>query len=481
MDERKEDVREPIRISSFFCRCVIYFIMVYHNKKKKITAILILSAALGGLLGYQQRLLVQEIPSMEKEEETSAERKTETSMEESTREVSGEERAETEILRGHAAWKYEEEDILETANAQEEPLMRVLLMTNEFESYFHPSVTVEKDGETITYTPESVGDSKIRITSESGTIKVKSLKRASGMPIYEGTLEIFARPEGLVLINEVGLEAYLYQVVPSEMPAYYEKEALKAQAVCARTYAWKQYQEEKLKEFSAHVDDSAAFQVYGNVQGDYQTKAAVDETRGKILCQNGEPIQAYYFSTSAGATSTDEVWEPLEEADYLQSVACIYDASEPWSEWNVFFSMDELNQRIQEHYGSIGNLVSLEILEKSTGGAVKELRILTDQENRVVHNEYDIRALFSPKGLTITRKDSSTSPGGNILPSAYFTLDAVQGEEGLEGYNFVGGGYGHGVGMSQTAANHMAMEGMTWEDIVGYFFKDITIDCLNYE
>lgn len=357
-----------------------------------------------------------------------------------------------------------------------EPRMRVLLMTDDYAGYYHSSAVVEADGTETTYTPENVGEGPVYIRPSDGQLSVKSLERARGVPAYSGTLEIYGTEQGLLLVNELPMEEYLYQVVPSEMPSSYEAEALKAQAVCARTYAWKQYQEEKLQEYHAHVDDSVAFQVYGNVEGNSRTKAAVDETKGKILCQDGEPIQAYYFSTSAGATSTDEVWEPAEEAGYLQSVACVYDAAEPWSQWEVFFPVSVLNERIRDHYGEIGSLTSLEILEKSTGGAVKELRILTDRESRVIRNEYDIRALFSPEGLTITKKDDSTVSGGNLLPSAYFRLDTVQGENGMEGYLFLGGGYGHGVGMSQNGANHMAMAGSTWEEILHYFFRDVTVE-----
>lgn len=97
------------------------------------------------------------------------------------------------------------------------------------------------------------------------------------------------------------------------MPATYEKEALKAQAVCARTYAWKQIQEQRLHELEADVDDTVNFQVYGNMEPQKAATEAVRETEGQILCQNGEAVEAYYFSTSAGVTSTDEIWEAMKQ------------------------------------------------------------------------------------------------------------------------------------------------------------------------
>ena len=92
------------------------------------------------------------------------------------------------------------------------------------------------------------------------------------------------------------------------MPSGYEKEALKAQAVCARTYAWIHMQEHGLEEYGADVDDSVNYQVYQNIPPQESTTEAVQETNGQILCQNGEPVETYYFSTSAGVTSTDEIW-----------------------------------------------------------------------------------------------------------------------------------------------------------------------------
>lgn len=445
------------------------------NKKKfsQKAGILILGALTGFLLMQEYHCLTDEIAM--REQSTSI---ADTTVPAAISEVSvmpekvpaQEIREEKSLYRGTTA---------RTTATGEEPLIRVLLMTSDYESYFHPSVTVVSDGEEITYTPESVAGAIIRITPQNGLITVKSIRRSLGVPAYGGTLEIRTGSQGLLVINELPMEEYLCQVVPSEMPVSYAKEALKAQAVCARTYAWRQYRDEKLKDYFAHVDDSVAFQVYGNVQGDDHTRRAVEETRGQIITQDGEPIQAYYFSTSAGNTSTDEVWEPEEEANYLKSVVCSYDAAEPWSQWEVFFPTTVLNQRIYGRYGTIGELFSLEVMERSTGGAVKALRILTDKESRIVRNEYDIRALFSPEGLPITRKDESVTEGGKLLPSAYFHMNTVQGENGMEGYTFIGGGYGHGVGMSQNGANHMAMEGKTFEEIIHYFFREVEISRLS--
>ena len=169
-----------------------------------------------------------------------------------------------------------------------------------------------------------------------------SLTRGQGNPAYRGSLTVYEDENGLRMVNELPLEQYLCAVVPSEMPSSYPKEALKAQAVCARTYAVVQMQAQKRKDLGAQVDDSVSFQVYGNSQEAESSNEAVKATEGKILLNQGMPITAYYFSTSHGKTSTDEVWEASAASAYLKSVACTYDASEPWFQWQTEISMEKL-------------------------------------------------------------------------------------------------------------------------------------------
>ena len=106
------------------------------------------------------------------------------------------------------------------------------------------------------------------------------VKRGHGTPVYEGTMEVWPAEEGFYLVNELPFETYLKYVVPSEMPSGYAKEALKAQAVCARTYACKQLQSYDFPECRAHVDDSVSYQVYNNTGAAESTSQAVDETVG---------------------------------------------------------------------------------------------------------------------------------------------------------------------------------------------------------
>ena len=124
------------------------------------------------------------------------------------------------------------------------------------------------------------------------------------------------------MVNELPLENYLCKVVPSEMPASYQKEALKAQAICARSYAYRQIMDYAYPEYQAHVNDSTDYQVYNNSASQQAATEAVQETAGKVLKYNGNIITAYYYSTSCGKTTTMAAWGTKEKAEnaYLQSV-----------------------------------------------------------------------------------------------------------------------------------------------------------------
>ena len=360
------------------------------------------------------------------------------------------------------------------ATAESVPItIRVLLMDSGYRTYYHPSVTLQMDNQELTYTadsPELQAGSLVLDSPETG-IRLLSIERQENPPVYSGSLEIRKTNQGLLLINELPLETYLEGVVPSEMPASYEMEALMAQAVCARTYAVCQIRESKLqKEYGADVDDSVNFQVYQNFMPTQKTSQAVKKTEGQILTQNGEPVTAYYFSTSAGVTSTDEIWGEKKAAPYLNSVKCQFDQDLPWSSWEVELPWEFLEEQLADN-GVKGIPKSLQTVKKSSSGAAILLQVITDEEEYEIEGEYEIRSFLSPKGQKIKEKDGTITEGTSLLPSAYFDLDFQQGKS----LKIKGKGYGHGVGMSQNGANEMAKEGYTWQEILEYFFRDIEI------
>ena len=354
-----------------------------------------------------------------------------------------------------------------------EPKIRVLLMDSGYDTYQHTKVSVLIQGKAVSYTAEDLGKPGEIITLDGGDegITVTSIQRNYGNPTYKGMLKIkkTENQEALYLINELPLETYLEGVVPSEMPSSYHQEALKAQAVCARTYAWKQIEDSCLEKYGADVDDSVNFQVYQNQAQAETTDDAVACTKGQVMTHNGELIQAYYFSTSAGTTSTDQIWGADSAAPYLKSVACRFDQDQPWGSWKVDIPWEKLADSTALY--NKGKLQGLLVTKKSESGAVTGLTVNTDLGSFLVEGEYDVRSFLTPAGCQIIQHDGSTTDGGNLLPSAYFTMEQKAGSA----VYIRGKGYGHGVGMSQSGADQMAAEGYTWREILEYFFNDIQI------
>ena len=288
--------------------------------------------------------------------------------------------------------------------------IRVLIMDTGFQSLFHESITLkvrgpavmivdEKErpldaGEIITLSrgDELLKDGRIVIIpdQDGDEIEVSSLERGQGIPAYPGRLEIKEEEDGLVLVNELYLEEYLKRVVPSEMPGNYEKEALKAQAVCARTYAYRQVQGNSYMEYGAHVDDSTRFQVYNNIKTEKSTDEAVNETYGKLLMYQGLPIEAYYFSTSCGYTTDGTIWgADLSSVPYLKGVAVRNGGEVPDLTGNVNFAEFIKNKsypsyekefamyrweirltstQLEEKVPDIGRITKVTMKERGTGG-----------------------------------------------------------------------------------------------------------------
>ena len=348
--------------------------------------------------------------------------------------------------------------------AEQEKMIRVLIMDQGYKSYYHNHIRMEfqgsfegssgemyETGDVLELTQDSgqlTGENFILSpTEENARIKVSSLSRGQGAPSYRGSLTVYKDEKGLRLINTLPLEEYLWAVVPSEMPSSYPEEALKAQAVCARTYACVQMINSSLEYLGAQVDDSVSYQVYQNSGEAEETIRAVEETSGEILLNHGSPINAYYFSTSHGKTSTDQVWAASVPSSYLRSVECTFDSGEPWYQWEVEISLAKILANFQGMFGGLSSVTGIETGEENAG-----------------------------EGLTITRQDGSQVMGSSLLPSAYFTLEEKKDRQGnLTGYLIRGGGYGHGVGMSQNGAKGMAEAGKDYREILSYFYKDVEI------
>ncbi len=439
--------------------------------------------------------------------------------------------------------------------------IRVLIKTSGYTGNFHEAVALACDtdytlqyekngvlsqetyraGESITITPESPyfteeagGRVKIVPAALTGKISLLSVERGQGTPAYRGTIEISCMDEGLLVINEVLLEEYLYGVVPSEMPSSYPLEALKAQAVCARTYAYARMLHSGLSEYGAHVDDSTSFQVYNNISEQNSTTTAVRETAGELLfTQDGELADTYYYSTSCGFGSDEHVWksETAAELPYLSALSVSaagmageelpytgenmtqeavfaqflkeppesdFERLEPWYRWS--YEVKKLDEEtilgaLQSRYAAnsklvltyengeyvskpvekLGEILSLEIVKRNAGGSADELVIEGSKETYKVISELNIRYVLCDGRTRVVRQDGSEVEMPSLLPSAFFVMTPVVKDDKIKGYLLSGGGFGHGAGMSQNGARNMAEAGCGAEEILEYFYQGSTV------
>ena len=148
---------------------------------------------------------------------------------------------------------------------------------------------------------------------------------------YRGMLNVHDTKDGVLIVNDVGLESYLYGVVPDEMPPLWEMEALKAQAVAARSFALATRRASGV--FDAYSDTRS--QVYGGIASEHpRTTQAVDETRGQVVMHEGAIASTFFFSTSGGRTAAiEDVWRGSSPVPYLRSVADPTDAHSPYHRW----------------------------------------------------------------------------------------------------------------------------------------------------
>ena len=301
----------------------------------------------------------------------------------------------------------------------------------------------------------------------------------------------------MVIVNEVYLEEYLKRVVPSEMPASYELEALKTQAVCARTYAWRQIMANGYKDHGAHVDDSTQYQVYNNTETYNSTDTAVNETYGKMVMYDNEVAEIYYFSTSCGHTTDGTLWGADQSkypylkgvavreeggaldltnnedfAQYIKSVPDGFESDIGLYRWKTSLTSRQLERKVT----GLGNITKVAMKERSTGGIGKVLVVQGTAGSKEIRGEWQIRSTLGNQDLVIEQQNGNTITGWDSLPSAFVSIECGSPDgDGVTTFTIYGGGYGHGVGMSQNGAQGMAKAGKDYREILEFFFPGTRI------
>ena len=343
---------------------------------------------------------------------------------------------------------------------------------------------------------------------------------------YRGNIEIdFDKDhKKLNVVNIIGIEEYLYGVLKKEISPRWPAEALKTQAIAARTFAI--FNMNKYIDEGYNICASTNSQAYGGVNHeDPLTNKAVDETRGVIMTYKGKPINAVYHSDSGGYTEDSEnVWGSF--LPYLRSVESKFEekVSPPHHTWSYSISEKDLTEKLQKQGYEVNSVVSIEAVNKSEAGRISELVFITDNNEVINMKANNFRSLIGAdlirstlfsikligKEINITKdtedkkeiedKEEQRESTKEILEqkkdwtikellelmkknkeerekekeAEVPKVEIVKSNTPLT-FIFSGSGNGHGVGMSQWGAYGMALQGSGYQDILKYYYQGINI------
>ncbi|MCK9573931.1 MAG: SpoIID/LytB domain-containing protein [Candidatus Omnitrophica bacterium] len=293
--------------------------------------------------------------------------------------------------------------------------------------------------------------------------------------IYRGDFKLIANKD-ITLINIISIEEYLYGVLPAEILASYDKEALRAQAIAARTLAFRSIKQQRHANESFDVCADVHCQVYQGMSVETAaTNRAVDETKGQIVLCKSEPIETIYHSNCGGCLRPDVFSKKEYYAQGFDSTKS-YRPMSFYEEENWFTSFPEnfcahsykSNYRWQRVYDEedfllafgypLKNLTSIIPQEKITCGAYKLIQVETSKDKTNIKGDFNIRNYFDK------------------LRSSAFKVDIkFSSRHQAKMIFFWGAGFGHGAGMCQEGAQFMAKSGFTYQEIIRHYYPHTEI------
>ena len=347
------------------------------------------------------------------------------------------------------------------------------------------------------------------LISPSGLLGVRDLKRKGLPAIYHGAFEITQKPDrtGFYLINIVEIQEYLKGVVPNEMPIRFGLEALKAQAVAARNYVLTP-RTQAYEEFN--VVDSVSSQVYfgANTEADLATQAVM-ETDGIVALHNNELILALYSSTAGGYTESyayafsdpktkafpsiskpylvavpdmdyfDKLNDEEKAKEFYKSKVPSFDIESPYYRWQKTWAVGELENILKKtlvaqsktgfvspifkESDDLGHIKDIKVMKRGESGKVIELDLMTTKGCYRISKELVIRRVFQKDGISL--------PSANVIFEK--EIDSYGNIIDVKAF---GGGFGHGVGMSQFGAGFMATKkNQPYYNILRHYYSGISL------
>ena len=307
----------------------------------------------------------------------------------------------------------------------------------------------------------------VRLTAEQ--VGSETMKVVSASPIrfdgrtYRGALVLIPEGGGLRVVNEIPIEEYLYSVVVSEVSPNWHIEALKAQAVAARTYAYYHVRHPR-SPGKFDVFDDIRSQVYGGyTKENARVRQAVDQTRGQVLTSEGRVVLAY-FTSNNGGTTADPAAIFGTALPYLKSNPDEYSTTQPLGKWTRRFSIASVEEALRKAGYDVSEIRGITPSKISSGRLIEltiehtkgRLKLNTRAQFRRAINQY-VRPPLQPENIPEILVNINVS-GTDIEMS--------------------GGGWGHGVGLSQYGAKGMAEKGLSYRQILSAYYVDTDLTAI---
>lgn len=316
----------------------------------------------------------------------------------------------------------------------------------------------------------------LRPLTNTTTIYVRLSKNNSTWKTYRGYVKFSVSGSYFKIINTVDLEEYLYGVLPSEIGAWANMEAQKAQAVAARTFAKKNVTRHSSEGYN--LCDTEHCQVYGgkNVES-YTARQAVISTKGEVMKYNGELIYTYYFSCCGGITANcSDVWGG--SYPYLVSVVDdpdeVYDTNDTddycYNDSNYYWTYTISHTNLETVLKSNINTRPTDPLSSLAENGISTVTV--DVSGRVTR--FSIQYINPNETKTVSGTTFRAVVGNSNLKST--KLLSISYNSGTKEYTFSGKGSGHGVGMCQAGADTMGRNGFSYKQILQHFYKGVVID-----
>lgn len=338
--------------------------------------------------------------------------------------------------------------------------------------------------------------SNIKISSDKNLIRVNKTEKPQNARLYAGQMNLQPNAYGTyTLVNQVPLETYLRGVVPYEIGTSAPAASLEAQAILARTYVLRNLRRFAIDDYELCADTHC--QVYYGLNGVAPTTdRAIAATKGMVLTHQNQLVDALYSSTTGGVTASfSDVWNG-EDRPYLKPVLDasmnIWDLSRQnladennfqkfislqkgfnESDWDLFrwrreTSIEDITKGLQKFlqvkkspYSKLKKIEAMSVVKRSDSGRILELAVKSDIGVFTLHKD-EVRSAFAAPISTL-----------------FYLQPLNKGKSSLWGYAFVGGGFGHGVGLSQTGAQNLAKLGWSSAKILQFYYPGTQIQILS--